>query len=92
MIPKKGRIVLYCLAEHDVHAIQHRRSMSGGLLTGNPVKEGDTFPMLITEDWGAKVEGAAVNGQVFLDGEDSLWVTSRMVGEGPNTWSWPARG
>jgi hypothetical protein len=58
---------------------------------GNGVKEGDTFPMLITKVWG-DTPTSAVNGQAFLDGNDVLWVTSASVGEGPRSWSWPSRG
>ena len=57
---------------------------------GNEAKEGDTFPMLITRVWGPS-ETSAVNGQVFLDGNDVLWATSVCVGEGPRSWSWPGR-
>lgn len=57
---------------------------------GNGVKEGDTFPMMITRVWGSNPE-AAVTGQVFLDGNDVLWATSVCVGEGPRTFSWPGR-
>jgi hypothetical protein len=57
---------------------------------GNDVKEGDTFPMVITRVWGSNAD-AAVNGQCFLDGNDVLWVTSVCVGEGPRTYSWPTR-
>ncbi len=58
---------------------------------GNDAKEGQTFPMLITRVWG-DTPTCAVNGQVFLDGNDVLWVTSVSVGEGPRTFSWPTRG
>ena len=58
---------------------------------GNEAHEGDTYPMLITRVWGPNVE-AAVNGQVFLDGNDVLWATSVCVGEGPRSFSWPSRG
>lgn len=57
---------------------------------GNEAKEGDTFPMMIVQVWGPS-ETSAVNGQVFLDGNDVLWATSVSVGEGPRTWSWPGR-
>jgi len=57
---------------------------------GNEAKEGDTFPMLIVKCWG-DTETSSVNGQVFLDGNDVLWATSVAVGEGPRTFSWPAR-
>ena len=57
---------------------------------GNEVKEGQVFPMLIVAVWGPS-ETSAVNGQVFLDGNDVLWATSVSVGEGPRTWAWPTK-
>lgn len=57
---------------------------------GNAVKEGDTFPMLITKVWGDN-PSSAVNGQAYLDGNDVLWVTSACVGDGPRTFTWPVR-
>lgn len=57
---------------------------------GNEVHEGDVFPMLIVKCWGS-TETSAVNGQVFLDGNDVLWATSVCVGTGPRTFSWPER-
>lgn len=57
---------------------------------GTAVVEGDVFPMLITKAWGDN-PSSAVNGQVFLDGNDVLWATSVCVGEGPRTFSWPTR-
>lgn len=57
---------------------------------GNKVTEGDTFPMMITRVWGPSAE-SAVNGQVFLDSNDVFWATSVCVGDGPRTFSWPAR-
>ncbi len=57
---------------------------------GNVVKAGDVFPMIITAVWGTTPE-SAVNGQVFLDGTDVLWVTSVTVGVGPRYWQWPSR-
>lgn len=60
---------------------------------GNPVAEGQTLPLVICRVWpdeyGPGVHG--VNGQVLLDGNDQLWVTSAREGEGPGTWSWPPR-
>ena len=57
---------------------------------GNDVNEGDIFPMLIVRVWGPTVY-SAVNGQVFLDGNDVFWATSRTVGDQPGTFSWPTR-
>ncbi len=90
-IPTAGRIVNYRLNQYNADSIVERRKASGGLFVGNPVKEGDTFPLIITEAWGHGSPGSAVNGQVLLDGNDSLWLTSVMVGEGPGTFSWPVR-
>jgi hypothetical protein len=60
---------------------------------GNPASELDTYPMMIVRVWpdefGPGVPG--VNGQVFLDGNDVLWVTSVREGTEPGTWYWPAR-
>lgn len=58
---------------------------------GNEAHEGDAYPMLITRVWG-ETPTSAVNGQCFLDGNDVLWVTSAIVGEGPRSFSWPTRG
>lgn len=57
---------------------------------GNEAKEGDAYPMLIVRVWG-DTPTSCVNGQVFLDGSDVLWVTSVAIGEGPRTFSWPVR-
>jgi hypothetical protein len=54
---------------------------------GNPVAEGDEFPMVICRVWSE----ATVNGQVFLDGNDTLWTSSVVEGTEPGTWHWPER-
>ncbi len=90
-VPTVGRIVLYRVTQNDIEGIMERRKASGGLFNGNPMDEGDAFPFLITEAWTGESPNKAVNGQLFLDGNDTYWLTSRMVGEGPGTWSWPKR-
>lgn len=92
MVPTVGRIVHYKLTETDAKAIEVQRqptyheSMPGligpgntvtksYLYRGNVAKAGDIYPMLITRVWGDE-ETSCVNGQVFLDGNDCLWVTS----------------
>ncbi len=57
---------------------------------GNEAKPGQVFPMLIVQVWGPSPT-SAVNGQVFLDGNDVFWALSVSVGEGPHSWSWPPR-
>lgn len=94
--PAPGRIVHYSLSEADVLRINSRRSdakaaHAGTKLTGfqvhvgNEVRVGDVVPMLIVKTW----EGDLVNGQVFLDGNDTLWVTSAHEGPEPGQYHWP---
>ncbi len=90
MIPRRGRIVLYTLTERDATAISRQRSLPNSGRGGNPTRAGDVFPLIITQPWG-ETEGCAVNGQVLLDGNDSLWVSSVQEGEGPRTWQVPTR-
>lgn len=60
---------------------------------GNSANEGDVLPLVIVRVWpdeyGPGIPG--VNGQVLLDGNDQLWVTSIKEGTEPGTWAWPPR-
>lgn len=60
---------------------------------GNSAYPGEVVPLLIVRVWpneyGENQPG--VNGQAFLDGNDSLWVTSAKEGTEPGTWAWPPR-
>jgi hypothetical protein len=102
-IPTIGRIVHYTLSEQDAGQINSRRGDAAarskaiaeektGYVAhiGNSAAAGDVYPLVITRVWGDTPE-SAVNGQVFLDGNDTLWVTSVSVGEGPRTFAWPTR-
>jgi len=103
MTPTIGRIVHYTLSEQDADAINKRRSDASlnlrsiresaqGYIAhfGNSVAAGDVFPLIITRTWGDTPE-SHVNGQVMLDGNDTLWACSVKEGEGPRTYAWPAR-
>jgi hypothetical protein len=102
-IPTPGRIVQYTLSKQDADATNKRRkdahlhmaehiANSNGVQVhvGNQPAEGDVYPMMIVRTWGS-TETSSVNGQVFLDGNDLLWVTSVAVGTGPCTFAWPTR-
>lgn len=78
-----GRIVHYTLTEQNARDINKRRAdaqvsdisrdESGAQVhVGNNVRPGDVFPLVITRVW----DDNSVNGQVLLDGNDTLWVTS----------------
>ncbi|HEX3781701.1 MAG TPA: hypothetical protein VHX38_18720 [Pseudonocardiaceae bacterium] len=101
-----GRIVHYRLAGMDVEQINKRRAGARNLNAagvtlasqelgaqihhGNDARTGDVYPMVIVRTWGNTVE-SCVNGQVLLDGNDTLWVTSRSQGSGEAQWSAPER-
>ena len=101
-IPTPGRIVLYTLSKQDAdaqnkrradaqkHLQDHRENSNGVQIhVGNSLAEGDVYPMVITRVWNPGNPQTAVNGQVLLDGNDLLWVTSTSAGEGPCHFTWP---
>ncbi len=88
MIPTIGRIVHYTLSEQDAAAINALRGRS--TFRANPAYEGEVYPMMIVRVWGNSPD-SAVQGQVFIDGNFTLWATSVSHGEGPRTYAWPER-
>jgi hypothetical protein len=95
MIPSVGRIVHYKLGKGEADQINKRRQdarlsqvaqgESGVVVhTGNTARAGDT--RVWSDD---PTENTSVNGQVFLDGNDSLWATSRQQGAHDTQWSDP---
>lgn len=103
MIPSIGRIVHYRLTQSDASSITKRRAdarasgvaaeNSGAIVHhGNDPREGDIYPLAITRVWEQEpTEASAVNGQVLLDGNDTLWVTSRNQGDDLGNWFAPPR-
>ena len=100
MIPLVGDIVIYKLTSVDVDQINRRRTTGVSIAErikvlmwpvgaqahiGNSVEEGMEFPMLIVRVWGY-TQGSAVQGQVFLDGNDVYWATSKLEGNNPGEW------
>jgi hypothetical protein len=105
VIPTVGRIVLYSLSEDDAQRINKRRNDAVAsahehklnpeatgkqVHIGNIATAGDVYPMIIVRTWGI-TPTSSVNGQVMLDGNDTLWVTSVSVGEGERRFAWPTR-
>ena len=87
MLPSIGRIVQYTLTEQDASAIYIGRSNRHG----NTAEAGDIYPAMIVRVWAdTPTETTAVNLQVFVDGNDTYWATSRHQGEGPGCWVSPA--
>lgn len=98
--PQLGSIVQYRLTDADAAAINGNRvSMTQARTVvqgnreniGNAVKAGDVFPAMVVRTWGP--DSTTVQLQVFLDGNDTYWATSRgkadaEVAEG--RWDYPA--
>jgi hypothetical protein len=98
-----GRIVHYRLTDDDALKINRRRTTGGAIAScisegtwplgaqahiGNEARAGDYYPMMVVRCWDGTTR---VNGQVFLDGSDSYWVTSAGQGDGNGCWCWPPR-
>lgn len=87
MKPTIGRIVHYRLTENDIEKSKF------GYDNCNPHSVGQIVPLLIVVVWehefGQNKPG--VNGQAFLDGAHSLWITSAGEGDTPGTWHWPEK-
>ena len=104
-LPSIGRIVHYTLGETDAQEINRRREdarqnripadhMGSVVHTGNSVKAGDVYPVVITRCWADPIQmNSSVNGQVMLDGNDVFWATSVYVGEPgeQRRFVWPTR-
>lgn len=96
--PSICRMVVYVLSEQDAAAVNKRRADASRLNAagvtlasqelgpqihvGNQVAAGDTCPAVITRVWDADSGGC--NLKVLLDGNDDLWVTSRLL-DNPDT-------
>jgi len=85
MTPTVGRLVHYTITAANAEATNKRRNDATRSMAdhrenangvqvhfGNVAREGDVYPLLIVRVWPDDL----VNGQAFLDGNDSLWVTS----------------
>lgn len=94
-LPRLGADVLYKLSEFDAKAINQLRADHYGFLRGlggvlktghqghqgNSASAGDVCPAKIV-----KVFGAACNLQVFNDGNDTYWATSRTEDDSEGHW------
>lgn len=86
--PTIGRIVEYVLNDGDADTVNDMRQNKPGRM-GNLAARGDLVPAMVVWPHG----GGSFNGQAFLDGNDTLWLTSVQHGADgePGTWNWTAR-
>lgn len=88
-----GRTVLYKLTHRDCDRIMlHRASINAHqpeeLLCGNTPHEGDIVPAIVVQVWTPET----FNGQAFLDGNQTVWLTTIPQDQDdkrPGTWHWP---
>jgi hypothetical protein len=98
-----GRIVHYRLSADDVAQITRRRTDGAAIAArikedkwplgaqahiGNSVTAGDYYPAMVVRTWPGSISH---NLQVFLDGCDVYWTTSRTEGDQEGQWCWPPR-
>jgi hypothetical protein len=105
-LPTVGRIVHYTLSRQDAEHANRRRttpqsirdrtnagtwSVGAQAHIGSEVREGQILPMVVVVVCYPGDGQGRVNGQVCLDGNDVLYVSSRPLGTAPGTWAWPPR-
>lgn len=74
-----GMRVLYVMDDGDVQAVNAQRSVSKNIFRGTDPVRKQMLPMVVTKIWGSPDDKmCTVNGQVFMDGNDTLWVSGRM--------------
>lgn len=81
MKPTIGRIVIYKLSEQDKEQLK-------ALGSQNPNNGADEAPAMIVRTWGSD---NCVNLRVIIDGNETLWRTSALLGDQPSQWRWPER-
>ena len=87
--PSRGRIVLYTLTYDDMaRANERSRPPRDRNYEGFDHTAGQVLPMIITSLW--PIEGQ-VSGQVFLNGNATLFVNLAQEGEAEGEWHWPPR-
>lgn len=104
MNPTIGRIVHYTLGQSDAEQINRRRTSEHAIREdiedgtwpkgaqahiGNEARVGQVLPAIVVAVWSPR----CVNLQLFLDGNDTLWLTSREVSDSGEPqdfrWHWP---
>jgi hypothetical protein len=100
MKPTIGRIVHYKLSQYDADQINRRRddysaSVPGNTgfqaHVGNRAEAGQVYPAQVVRVFDPEGDSGTSNLQVFLDGNDTFWATSRRTGDDEGTWAWPPR-
>lgn len=87
--PTIGRIVHYRLSKADEERLLELRTRVRMHQIGfNAAYVGDVYPAIVVRT----TDDLRVNLQVWLDGPDTLWVTSRGYSvETDGCWFWPPR-
>jgi hypothetical protein len=101
----EGVIVHYVMSESDVMTMESHRQIAAfdgrdfpanvRSNVGNYASPGQHLPMIVVVVWPNEFgpDQPGVNGQLFLDGNDTMWITSARHDESgaPGTWHWIER-
>jgi hypothetical protein len=72
--------------ERAILARRQQESRNNLPFPGNDPHPGDVYPLLIVRVW----SDDSINGQIFLDGIDTMWVTSVHESDSLyGCWFWP---
>ena len=75
VLPTIGAVVIYRVPQNVADEVNQLRTTAAHRHAGNKVLAGAELPLIVT-----KVYEASFNGQVFLDGNDTYWVTEIHYG------------
>jgi hypothetical protein len=82
-----GRSIADRIAKNDPEEMSSSWPIGAQAHIGTEVSGGCEYPMMITRVW----QDETVSGQVFLDGNDVLWVQQAAEGIENGRWHWPER-
>ena len=76
VLPKLGAVVIYRVPQKVADEVNGLRTTAAHRHAGNKVHVGDELPLIVT-----KVHEKSFNGQLLLDGNDTIWITGTHYGE-----------
>jgi hypothetical protein len=98
--PQVGDTVLYEPTSEERSGINRRRARAAHAPdsewgfqahAGARAEVDDVFPAIVVRVLGADTDAPEVRLQVFLDGNDVLWVKGCPEGDSAGQWSWPRK-
>ena len=79
-----GRILHYTVTKADAEKVNPLRSSAAHVHAGKKLVAGAVLPLIVTD-----VDKDGFSGQLFLDGNDTLWIEHTKLGDGEGQCAWP---